>query len=588
MNRIRIFCFLAALSLLSLAIKSQTVKHGPHMGWSSWNTYGVNINESLIKSQADAMVSNGFSDAGYTYINIDDGYFGGRDEETGCLLPHPTRFPNGLKTLCDYVHSKGLKIGIYSDVGINTCGSEGSGDLISLGCGMYNHHDQDMDWWFVDNGFDFIKVDYCGGRQLENAGQDVNDEHLYGLVFDALDRVRQKVDRDLSINVCRWSFPGTWAAGRANSWRTTGDIYCAWESVKGIINQNLYLSAFSAPGSYNDMDMLEVGRGLTTEEDRTHFSMWCIMNSPLMIGCNMVNISNTTKKLLTNSELISLNQDTLFQQAYVADNQDGVYMLVKDILHRNDTMRAVAIYNSTDEERKYEIVFDKIDLGGKVKIRSLTYGMTLTKEYEQSYSLTLPAHATRVFRFDAQERKERTLYEAETAYLSQFHQSGKTNASFVGCDDASGGMKVCYLGNRPDNDLRWKNVYTKQGGKYKCTIYYYVSGSRKMTVSVNGGLPKTYTTQGTSFDSDRRALTFETELQPGDNEIRLYSNSTSYCPDIDCMTVEWLEDLTALNETPSAVTTSKRAVDLQGRVIENVDALPDGTIYIKNREKIKK
>ena len=146
-----------------LAQDQEEETEGPTMGWSSWNTYGVNINENLIRQQAAAMVSKGLRACGYLYINIDDGYFGGRDSETGHLLIHPTRFPNGLKGVVDYIHARKLKAGIYSDAGRNTCGSMFSGDPIGKGVGLYQHDQMDADFFFKELGFDFIKVDFCGG-----------------------------------------------------------------------------------------------------------------------------------------------------------------------------------------------------------------------------------------------------------------------------------------------------------------------------------------------------------------------------------------------------------------------------------------
>ena len=540
----RIFLF-GAIFVVTISSMAQTTPYGPTMGWSSWNTYGINISEKLIKTQADNMVSKGLLDAGYRYINIDDGYFGKRDAETGALLIHPTRFPNGLKGVVDYIHDKGLKAGIYSDVGYNTCGSEGSGDPWGIGSGMYEHQEQDMRFWFADCGFDFIKVDFCGGRQLQGTDRNLNDRYLYGLSFDAFEKIAKEIGRDdLRFNVCRWSYPGTWVYGRAGSWRTTGDIYNAWESVRSIISSNLYLSAFSGKGHYNDMDMLEVGRGMTTEEDRTHFSIWCLMNSPLLIGCDLASINKTALALMTNSELIAINQDTLFRQAYVVDNQDGVYLLVRDIISPYDTMRVAAVYNSTDKEVTYTIDFDKLDLAGKIKIRSITYGMDLTQLYEDSYTQRIPKHATRVFRFDAQERKERTNYEAETAYLSQFHEDGKSNAYFSGSDGCSGGMKVGYLGGRAENDLQWRNVYSKTGGRYKCTIHYCAASQRRLSLSVNDKFVKTFTLNGIDWDTPT-TVECEINLLEGENTVRLY-NSNDWAPDIDRMTLELIEPLVKL------------------------------------------
>ncbi|MBP5360507.1 MAG: alpha-galactosidase [Bacteroidaceae bacterium] len=582
---------ICAMLIACAAAMAQTTKDGPTMGWSSWNTYGINISERLIRVQADNMVSKGLLDAGYRYINIDDGYFGKRDTLTGQLLTHPTRFPNGLKDLVEYIHSKGLRAGIYSDVGYNTCGSQGSGDPWGIGSGMYDHQDQDMQWWFGELGFDFIKVDFCGGTQLQEKDNTLNDRVLYGLSLDAFEKIARETGRDsLRFNICRWSYPGTWAYGRAGSWRTTGDIYCAWESVKNIISYNLCLSAFCRKGHYNDMDMLEVGRGLTTEEDRTHFSMWCLMNSPLLIGCDLASINKNALKLLTNEELIAINQDTLYKQAYVVDNQDGVYLLVRDIISEYDTMRVAAVYNSTDAQVSYTMDFDKLDLGGKVKIRSITYGLDLTQLYEGSYTQKIPAHATRVFRLDAQERKERTVYEAETAYLSQYHESGLSAASFSSADGCSGRYKVGWLGSRPENDMQWQNVWSRYGGRYKMTVWYCTTQQRRFSIDVNGKFVKSFNVNNGSWDTSS-SVNCEIELEPGENIVRIYNND-AWAPDIDCMTLELIEAPTGIENVQSSehkaqfsAPNVKSSFDLQGRPISNPDALPKGTVYIHDKQK---
>ena len=316
-------------AILTIAPVNVLAQNGPTMGWSSWNTFGVNINENTIKRQADAMVSKGLKDVGFDHINIDDGYFGGRDKTDGHLLIHSTRFPNGLKPVADYIHSKGLKAGIYSDAGRNTCGSMFNGDATGKGVGLYEHDQQDADYFFNDCGFDFIKVDFCGGSYYHNEDHLVLDEQQrYTAIAQA---IRNTGRTDVRMNACRWAYPGTWINNAAFSWRTTGDIYDGWESVKGIIAENLYLSAYCYDGHYNDMDMLEVGRSMTTEEDKTHFGMWCIMSSPLLIGCNLTNIKSTTLTLLKNKELIALNQDPLCLQAYLVAKTDGCYILVKDV-----------------------------------------------------------------------------------------------------------------------------------------------------------------------------------------------------------------------------------------------------------------
>ena len=571
-----------AVALAATAIHAQ---EGPTMGWSSWNTYGVNISESLIKRQANAMVSKGLKAVGYDHINIDDGYFGGRDKATGQLLIHPTRFPNGLKGVVDYIHEKGLKAGIYSDAGRNTCGSMFNGDVIGKGVGLYEHDQQDADYFFKELGFDFIKVDFCGGSWYHNEDHLVLDEQArYTAIAKAISNTGRT---DVRMNACRWAYPGTWINGAAFSWRTTGDINASWGSVKGIIAENLYLSAYSGRGHYNDMDMLEVGRSLTAEEDQTHFGMWCIMNSPLLIGCDMTNVNTTALNLMKNTELIALNQDTLYQQAYVAGYANGCYLLVKDIEHRDSTKRAFAVYNPQDEKRTFTLSFKTIDLAGNVKLRDVFMKRNLGS-FTDSYEVPVPAHGTRIFVADAESRLERLRYEAEAGYNSVYqelknNQDEKTG-SYEAADYCSGGYKAGWLGRREANDLQWRDVYSREGGDYKLTIGYISGENRSITVSVNGNKVQTVSVNSGGWQKvGTRTLTVT--LQPGYNTVRL-SNPSAHMPDIDYIDVIPVTSTNVSSLTSNQKSTNSKPHDLLGREISMETA--HGVVISNGRKKLRK
>lgn len=522
--------------VLSLPL-SAAADNPPLMGWSSWNTYGFQINDSVIQAQADAMVELGFKECGYDHINIDDGFFGGRDAE-GNLLIHPERFPNGLRGLVDYIHGKGLKAGIYSDAGRNTCASYWGKpkDEIGRGVGLYGHDAADFDLYFNPEklNFDFIKIDYCGADAGNNdEGLDLDVEQRYKEIAAAIKAVGRD---DITWNICRWAFPGTWACEIADSWRTTEDIYLGWESVKSIINQSLYLSAYTSYGRYNDMDMLEVGRGLTEEEDKTHFGMWCIMSSPLLIGCDMNDIKGNALELMQNKELIALNQNTLGLQAYVVKRENGAYVLVKDVEEKYGTKRAVAFYNPTNASVDMSIAFSQLDLAGNVKVRDL-FEKKDKGVYEGSYSVTVPAHGTRIYKLEAEERLERKVYEAETAWLTDY-QEIKNNevygtAIYSEKNGCSGGVAVGWLGNRDSNDLQWRNVYSKEGGEYTLRVYYVTGDDRTMKLSVNGGEAIVYTGNSGGWGTVGVAE-FDVVLEKGENVVRLF-NESGYMGDIDKM-----------------------------------------------------
>lgn len=523
---------LLAAMILPLAAIAQ---NPPLMGWSSWNTYGFQINDSLIKVQADAMVELGFFDKGYNHINIDDGFFGGRDKE-GTLLIHPTRFPNGLRPLVDYIHSKGLKAGIYSDAGANTCASYWGTpkDTIGIGVGLYRHDTQDLKLYFNDLDFDFIKVDYCGADANNNADRlDLNVEQRYKEIAAA---IKATGCPEVTWNICRWAFPGTWACEIADSWRTTEDIYLGWESIKSIIGQSLYLSAYTSYGHYNDMDMLEVGRGLTDEEDKTHFGLWCMMSSPLLIGCDLNDIKGNALSLMQNEELIALNQNTLGQQAYVVQKQSDCYILTKDIEKANGKKRAIAVYNPTDSPKSVTVDFTWFDLAGEIKVRDL-FEREDKGIYSGSMNISVPAHGTRIYALEASKRLERTIYEAETAWLSAYQEikNNQSEGTAIYIEDAncSGGAKVGWLGSKTSNDLQWRNVYSQEGGQYTMQLAFISGENRNIKISVNGGEPIEATLNSNNWNIPA-TKDFQIQLNKGYNVIRLYSDN-GWAADIDCM-----------------------------------------------------
>lgn len=502
-----------AILVLTLAAPAQVER--PTMGWSSWNTYRVNISDSLIMRQADAMVAKGLKKAGYRYVNIDDGYFGGRDKTSGRLLIHPVRFPHGLKPVVDHIHRLGLKAGIYSDGGRNTCGSIYDADSIGVGVGLYGHDQQDCDMFFRELGFDFIKVDYCGGKPHPRGDTLKLDEQTrYTEIAEAIRRTGRK---DVRLNVCRWDYPGTWVSNVAVSWRMSQDIRPKWSSVKNIIKENLYLSAYAGGGHYNDMDMLEVGRGMTQEEDHTHFAVWCMMSSPLLIGCDLTKIKPQTLELLTDKTLLAINQDPLGLQAYVARRQGDCYVLVKDIKKLNGKERAVAFVNLSDKEQTMTLDLQDIDLAG------------------DALTATLPAHATRVFIVKGKLRLQRRLYEAETAFLTSYQEIKNNQACLTAIYEAdsrcSGGVKASWLGGRANNDLIWRNVFVEKTGRYALRLNCLANESRTLYINVNGT-----TVDSLTFTADGEQTVF-THLKKGRNEVRL-SNAEGRMPDVDYMIVD--------------------------------------------------
>ena len=524
------------LALLAVAATANA-QRTPTMGWSSWNTFALNINEQLIRQQADAMHNTGLQEAGFKYVNIDDGYWDGRGQD-GHLRLNTKLFPSGMRALVDYIHSLGLKAGIYSDAGDNTCGS-GNRHAWGIGVGFAGHEDQDCQLYFRDWDFDFIKVDYCGGNHMG-----LDERQQYTKISNAIKNCGKK---DVVFNICRWAYPGTWVSDVADSWRTTGDIYDAWRSVRGILAENLYLSAYCHDGHYNDMDMLEVGRSMSKIEDETHFGMWCIMASPLLIGCDMANIKPESLKLLCNRDLIALNQDPLHLQAYVAEKQGECYVLVKDIKKLRGKERAIAVYNPSDEEQTVTLNPATVELGGAVQY----YDCFLQAPYvydQNPITLKVPAHGTKIFRAKGKKRLERTTYEAETAFLPMYQEIRNNQAAdlkqLLGVEatavysqspTATGGYVTRFLGKSEQNDLQWQHVYSTKQGKRRMTIAFFAGEEREMDVFVNGQKVKTLKVSGSDWGR-RQTITVDVNLKKGNNVIRL-ANPRGWMPDIDAMSL---------------------------------------------------
>lgn len=367
-------------------INAQKVKP-PIMGWSSWNNFRIHIDEKMIREQADAMVSSGLYEAGYRFINIDDGYFEGRDS-LGYLVAEKNKFPSGMKTLADYIHSKGLKAGIYSDAGRNTCGSIWDNDKKGIGVGMYGYLEKDSESFFQKWGYDFLKVDWCGGEKMQ-----LDERTEYTKIINYIDGL----NKDIVFNICRWQFPGEWAINIADSWRISGDISSEFSSILKIIDLNTDLYKYSSPGHYNDMDMLQVGRGMSYDEDKTHFSMWCMLNSPLLAGNDLRNMSKQTLEILTNKEVIALNQDLGFDQAKRVFNDGKIDVWIRTLGENQNEGNAIAILNRTDVEIQFDFLPEKYNLTKDTKLRDLWLHKDLGK-IGKSKKIKIPKHGIVVFK----------------------------------------------------------------------------------------------------------------------------------------------------------------------------------------------
>jgi len=387
----RVALGIAALGFLAAAGQLQALDNGlartPPMGWNSWNKFACNVSEDLIKQAADAMVSSGMQDAGYQYVVIDDCWQVDRDAQ-GNIVPDAKRFPAGIKAVADYVHAKGLKFGIYSDAGTGTCQNRPGGR-------GYEFQDARQ---YAAWGVDYLKYDWCNHSTQDSQAS-------YSIMRDAL----KKSGRPIVFSLCEWGStkPWLWAGDVGNLWRSTGDISDKWDTgekrdglgVVQILDLQDGLQSYAGPGHWNDPDMLEVGNGgMSLTEYRAHFSMWCLLAAPLLAGNDIRSMSADIHDILTNKEVIAIDQDPLGREGRRVKRADGLEVWAKQLA---DGGRAVALLNRTGAEAK--ITASWTDLGYPdhvpAKVRDLWAKKDLG-ETSGSFSASVPSHGVVMVRIE--------------------------------------------------------------------------------------------------------------------------------------------------------------------------------------------
>ena len=344
-------------------IVGDTLALTPPMGWNSWNVFGTKVTDADVRAAADALVSSGLAAHGWTYVNIDDAWEAGRAAD-GTILTNE-KFPD-MKALCEYVHAKGLKIGIYSSPGPTTCGGF---------TGSYQHEAQDAKT-YADWGIDYLKYDWCGYQTI-SPNHDLPELKKPYFVMEA---ELKNLDRDIVYSLCQYGWGDVWKWGPqvgGNLWRTTGDINDSWGSMAGIGFSQAPLAPFASPGHWNDPDMLVVGvvgwgnphpTRLTPNEQYTHITLWSMLSAPLLIGCDLTKLDDFTKGLLTNDEVLAVDQDALGKQARRAKTDGDVEVWTKPLA---DGSTAVAVFNRGLVAATHALDLAGLDLGGKRGVRDL-------------------------------------------------------------------------------------------------------------------------------------------------------------------------------------------------------------------------
>jgi alpha-galactosidase len=383
-----LWMFTAFFFLNASGQKFDQLAKRPPMGWNSWNKFACNVSEKLIMQMADAMISSGMKDAGYEYIVIDDCWQVDRDKN-GEIVEDKDRFPHGMKYLVDYVHSKGLKFGIYSCAGTRTC-MERPGGL--------GHEFQDAltyARWEVD----YLKYDWCN-----TSTQDAKSSYI--TMRDAL----FTAGRPIVFSLCEWGTakPWEWAKDVGHLWRTTEDIVDRWDAMIAILDQEKDLAKYAGPGFWNDPDMLEVGNGgMTIEEYKTHFSLWCMLAAPLIAGNDLGNMSTETAEILTNKEMIILDQDSTGKQGFCYRDNGDYEIWIKKLANKE---KAACLLNRSDEEKTVQVDFNLLlkandDYWSSDPYQLENYHVRELWEHKEvkldknTLFIKIPPHSVKVYRF---------------------------------------------------------------------------------------------------------------------------------------------------------------------------------------------
>jgi len=390
-------------SVTSISGVNEGLAKTPPMGWNSWNLFGKDVNEQVIRETADAMVSTGLRDAGFIYLVIDDIWQGERDSATGQLHEDKRKFPSGIKSLADYVHSKGLKFGIYSDAGTKTCGGLP---------GSYGFEEIDAKV-FADWGVDYLKYDYCYSPDYVSAN---NDYKMAIARYKAMGDALKKTGRPIVFSICEWGPRSPWLWGKevgGHLWRTSYDVADIWDrpnnehSPIGIltsIDAVANLSRFAGPGGWNDPDMLVVGLknsgyikggGCTDTEYSTQMTMWSMFSAPLMMGCDVRNMSENTRKILLNKDIIAIDQDPLGKQAIRMFRHNGLEAWKKPL---SGDRFAIAVFNRNENASTISVGGDDLEIEDSTQYnaRELYESATAAKRFHK-LTTRLSAHETKVF-----------------------------------------------------------------------------------------------------------------------------------------------------------------------------------------------
>jgi hypothetical protein len=487
-----VVAMLTCLSFLASPTSHLQVAHAfaskisptPPMGWSTWNAYGHNIDPSVIKAATDAIVKSGMKKAGYQYVNIDDGWWTGSRDANGNITIDTSKWPGGMQAITSYIHSKGLKAGIYTDAGSNGCGGAQRGS--------YGHYKQDF-LQFEQWNFDYVKVDWCGSWSMP-----LDPPTQYGQIRDAIASATAQTGHPMVFSICDWGVgnPWNWGPTTGSLWRTSNDINASWNSVLHNFDIATSHPTAQGPGGYNDPDMLEVGApGLSDTESQTHFSLWAIAGAPLIAGNDVTTMSETIKNILTNREVIAVDQDPLgLQGMKVSEPTPGLQVWSKVL--KTPGQRAVVLLNRNSSPASITVNWRDLGLAtGPAQVRDLWAHANLGS-HANSYTASVQPHGVVMLKISGRE-----------------------------------GPQTTYQPDRGNSPLQFSNVQASTSGPQVMTVFYLdthkVNGYRTALLNINDekqtiNIP----VSGHKTSPTVRWMKVIVDLQAGKNTLK-FSNNTA-------------------------------------------------------------
>ncbi|MGI5380266.1 ricin-type beta-trefoil lectin domain protein [Streptomyces sp. CA-251387] len=492
------------------------------MGWASWNAFAAKVDYNVIKQQVDAFVAAGLPEAGYEYINIDEGWWQGTRDSAGNITVDETEWPGGMKAIADYIHSKGLKAGIYTDAGKDGCGYYfPTGRPAAPGSGSEGHYGQDM-LQFSRWGFDFVKVDWCGGD-----AEGLDPKTTYQAISDAAAKATATTGRPLALSLCNWGRqnPWNWAPGMGPMWRTNTDIFFhgntpSYSEVLTNFDRNIHPTA-QHTGFYNDPDMMVVGMtGLTAAQNRSHMNLWAISGAPLLAGLDLTTLTTETVNILKNPEVIAVDQDPRgLQGVKVAEDTTGIQVYGKVLAGSGN--RAVVLLNRTSSAQNMTVRWSDLGLtNATATVRDLWARQNVATT-GTSYTTSVPANGSVLL--------------TVTGGTEQAASTYNGTSSFSGVVAGSAGLKTVEV-SYTNNTTTARTATLTVNGQTSTKVSFPPTGSSPGNISVHVSLAKG-SANTISFSGAPTLEGIVVRPLPGKNGTLITGTGSGRCADINDNTI---------------------------------------------------